>query len=266
VTAQGVVPNLSVAADATNDIDFVIPVPFVPLQMPLAEQINWLLDAPNYNNLQLTVQWADENSVFSGQGAAMGFTAYGSATGNPQLYVSRLIALDSNKFAGFIPARVWRTYQEIRSGNIVSGGNQLRLFQIPTGNRIRSMLLKSGVLSTSTSQGNTAYASLSNTVFQNLYAYRGTNKLFRRWNFFTDIQEDVQEAYGDPNTTTAGYALMEFAPSGNLQEVFDATGLVVGGQGDIDCFTQADIVGAANQGAVQLVEELRGLPQVATRS
>lgn len=261
-----VTPNLSIAADATNDVDFVVMVPFVPLQMPLSERINWLLDAPNYDNLQLQINWADENNVFSGQGAAIPFTAYGSATGNPTISVTRYFAMDTDMFRGFIPGRLWRYFLETRSGAIVSGGAQQRVFDIPRGNRIRSLMFKTGVLSTATSSGNTAFSTLSNTILSQIYAYRGTNKLFRRYNLYTDIQQEVAASFGLGRGYTPGYALMEFAKNGNLQEVFDATGLIIGDTGNIDCFIQADISAAANQAAVMIVEELRGKPVVAVQA
>lgn len=264
--AGRVTPNLSLTADATNDIDFTVLVPFVPMQMPLSEQLNWLLDAPNYDNLQLQINWADENNVFSGQGAAMTFSAYGSATGSPTISVTRLFAMDSDMFKGFIPGRLWRYFIETRSGAIVSGGAQQRVFDIPRGNRIRSLMFKTGVLNTAVSSGNTAFSTLSNTVLSAIYAYRGTNKLFRRYNLFTDIQQEVQAAFGINRGYTPGFALMDFAKHGNLQEVFDATGLIIGDTGNIDCFIQADISAAANQAAVMVIEELRGKPVVAVQS
>ncbi len=261
-----VTPNLSLAADATNDVDFVVDVPFVPMQMPLSEQINWLLDAPNYDNLQLQINWSDENNVFSGQGAAIAFTAYGSATGSPTISVTRLFSMDTDMFRGFVPGRLWRYFIETRSGVIVSGGAQQRLFDIPRGNRIRSLMFKTGTLNTGVSSGNTAFATLSNTILASMYAYRGTNKLFRRYNLYRDIQQEVVSAYGIGRGYTPGYALMDFAKHGNLQEVFDATGLIIGDTGNIDCFIQADITGAANQAAVMVIEELRGKPVVAVQS
>ena len=44
--------SLSTTASATNDIDFIVEVPFVPLKIKPSQAAQWMLDAPNYDQLQ----------------------------------------------------------------------------------------------------------------------------------------------------------------------------------------------------------------------
>lgn len=250
--------SLSTTASATNDIDFIIEVPFVPWNMKLSQQAQWMLDAPNYDQLQLTIQFADANSVFSGQTTQPTLSAYGSSSGNAQIIVSgEFVMAGSGRLAGYVPGRLWRYWQEVTSGDIVSGNNNSRQFNIPRGNVIRGFLLKTGVKSTATSPGNNAYTSRSNTVYTNIQVMRGLNKPVRNYPNFQQIQQDIASAYGFGLSDT-GYALVDFAQQSNQSEMLDLRGAVAGPTGDIDTFLQANVAGAANQAALCMYEELRG--------
>ncbi|MGH9770308.1 MAG: hypothetical protein ACRD4Q_01180 [Candidatus Acidiferrales bacterium] len=250
---------LSFAASATNDFEFFLNIVFPPEKVGLWQQFGYLLDAPNYDSLVMTVYFADDKSLFSGQTTASTFSAFGSATGSPELRVSGLFAQGGPQaFQGFIPGRVWRYYKENVSGDIVSGASQSRQYNIPTGYRIRSILMKTGVKATTTAAGNNAYASLSDNILQNINVFRGTNKAVRQFRDFTGVKEATRQAYAIlPDT---GYSLIEFCKHGALFEAFDATQMTAGPTGDVDFYLAADVTGAANQGALYAVEELRGKP------
>lgn len=251
---------LTLTANATNDIRFSIDVPFVPQNIPIAQQLGFLLDAPNYDALTLTIQYADDKSIYTGQTSASLFTAYGSASGSPRIRVSGLFAIAGpDKFAGFVPARVWRTYQEVVAGDIVSGNNNSRLFNLLKGYRIRSMLLKTGTKSAAVSSGNNVYATLSNSIVTNMKVMQGINRPIR---FFPDsfvLAEQTGNCYG--LTPTVGYGLLDFTERGHIWEALKTQGLVAGTSGDTDFFLQSDITGAASQAALLLTEELRQYPR-----
>lgn len=251
--------SLALTASATNDIRFTLMLPFTPLRVPIPEQTNWLLDAPNYDRLQLQVSYSDDKSVFTGQTSASTFSAFGSTSGSPRIRVEGQFALLNQSAFGFIPGRVWRYFQENTSGDITGSGTitNSRQYNIPRGNRVRNILMKTGVKSTTVTSGFNAYNTLSDTIFTNIKVQRGLNKSVRFYSDYFKIQNETAHSYG--MYPRSGYALIDFAQRGNLNEALDTVGLVAGPSGDTDLFVQADVAGAANQGALFLIEELRGI-------
>lgn len=250
--------TLSLTASATNDIRFYIELPFVPYALPARQWEGFLLDAPNYDALKLRIRFADDASVFV-RATAGTFSAFGSATGNPRIRVAGMFAQQGpQQFRGFIPARVWRYFSEVQSGDILSNTTESRLFNIPRGHRIRSILLKSGVRGTGVTSGNTSYLTLSDTILSRINVFRGINRLNRSHFGFFDLKENTGMRFGlNPNT---GYGLIDWVVNGVDMEALDTRGLVAGPSGDVDVFIQTDIVGAANQGAVAVFEEWRNSP------
>lgn len=252
--------QLDIAASATNDIRFFIDVPFVPLKLPARQQTGWLLDAPNYDSLRLTIQFGDDFSVFSGQTGTMTFSAFGSGGGSPRLRVgARYTMAGAQKFAGFLPGRIWRFFQDNQSSDLTSTGVATRLFNVPRGNMIRSILLKTGVkATTSVGSGNLPFATLNNNVLTNVRLFRGINKIVRDYNSFRDINNNQDQSYAF--SPPAGYALIDFVQNGEDQEIFDLRSAVAGPTGDVDTFIAADVTGVSNQVATVLYEEWRHRP------
>lgn len=251
--------SLATGANLTNDIRFGLFLPFIPMRIPLPSQSDWLLDAPNYDRLQLQVSFSDDKSVFSGQTTASTFSAFASATGNPRIRVEGQFALLNQSAFGFVPGRVWRYFQENTSGDITGSGTITgsRQYNIPRGNKIRNILMKTGVKATTVTAGFNAYNTLSDTIFTNIKVQRGLNKSVRFYPDYLKIQQETALSYGV--YPRSGYALIDFAQHGSLMEALDTVGLVAGPSGDTDLYVQADVAGAANQGALFLVEELRGI-------
>lgn len=252
-------PSLSVAASATNDIRFSLYIPFTPLNIPVDNQFGYMLDAPNYDRLTLTVQFADAKSVFTGQTTQPTFTAYGSATGNPSINVTGEFVLGGNNLLGFVPARTWRYFQEATTGDIVAAAtSNSRLYNFPRGNYIRGLMVKTGVKAATVTSGNDAYLSYSDTVLNTLQVFRGTNRVIRSFVDFKTIKEANQFDNGMYPQT--GYAMIDFCRNWQLGESLDTTGLVAGATGDVDVYLQTNIVGAAATAALFAIEELRGKP------
>jgi len=257
------VPNLSVAASATNDIRFTLYLPFYPLNLPIGQQLGYLLDAPNYDRLQLSVTFSDQKSVFSGQTTQPTFSAYGSASGSPRLRVEGQFALGGSGVFGYVPGRVWRYFVENTTGDITGTVTNSRQYNVPRGNRIRSVMIKTGTKSTGVTAGNNAYSSYSDTVFTNIKFQRGLNKSIRFYPSFYSIKFETQQSYG--SVSAVGHALIDFAQRGRINEALDTVGLIAGPSGDTDVFIQADVAGGSNMASLFLVEELRNIPRYLTR-
>lgn len=250
---------LLTSASAANDVRFILEVPFTPLKVPLGNKIGWLLDAPNYQSLQLTIQWADDQNIFSGQTTAPTFSAFGSASGSPAIQIGARFALGgAARFRGFQPGRLFRFSRDNSSSDMTTTANQIRLFDIPRGHRLRHILLKTGVNHTGVSTGNQAYATLSNTILTDLRINRGLNKINRQYFNMFDLRNeaDVFHAFAMPD----GYGLFEWVPDGWDGEVLDARNLVSGPTGDVDLNLQADVAGASDQRATAIYEEWRHAP------
>jgi len=273
--------RLTWAINAVNDIEFNLDVPFVPLGMPLWKQAEYLLDAPNYDNLTLRIFWADALQLVVAAGATLTLSAFGAVGGNPAITVSgRFAQAGPSLFRGFVPGRIWRTFQEVIAAPMLAVANQQRIFNLPRGNRIRSMLLKVGQ-KVAVTAGNNVYGALGwpGGLFAlagppdsgvpveqfaltpgNVTVFRGTNKVNRVYDSFLDLGEETVRAYGV--RPRSGYGLIDYCEHGIEDEIFDLRALIAGPTGDVDCFIQWDIPAAvALSAAVVVYEEWRGGPR-----
>jgi len=253
--------SLSITASATNDIDFYLPILFTPGKMPAFKQDEWALDAPNYDSLKLEVYWGDEASIFTKGTNASTFSAYGSSSGSPEIRVyGKFYQAGLNLFRGFVPGRVFRYFTELTGSAMTTTATGVRLFNLPRGWRLRGIMLKAGVKASTTS-GNNAYLSLTDTALANLNVYRGLNKSVRLYRDLIDMRQDLAGPYD--NTLPSGYGLIDFVQYGMDEEILDLRGLIAGPTGDVDCFVQGDVTGATNQAALAVWEEWRYAAQVA---
>lgn len=255
------IPQVSVIGGDTNDIRIALYLPFTPLRIPVNTQLGYILDCPNYDRLQLQVTFGDGTALFTGGVAAANVTwsAYGSATGSPRIRVLGQYVLGGTSMYGFVPARTWRYFTEITGSQMTTTATQQRLFNMPRGNKIRALMLKTGTKATTQTAGLDVYDTLSDDILNNVLIQRGLNKSIRIYPDYRTIKYDVQQAYG--MYSRDGHALIDFAQRGRLSEALDTVGLVAGPSGDTDLYVQGDVTGAANQAALFLVEELRGIPR-----
>lgn len=256
-----VVGTLATGVGAAVDFTVFCPIWFFPLGIPAAQQAYYLLDAPNYSNLKLTVQWPDDKNIYTGQTTAGTFSANGSGTGSPIIDVYGVFAqAGPSAFKGYVPGRMFLTFQENLSSLLTTTATQQQLFNLPTGFHLRSVMLKTGVKSTATTSGNNSYNTLSDTILSNLKWQRGFNKNHRIYKTYDALKEDSAMAYALLADT--GYALMDYCQHGTVKEAMDASQLVSGATGDVAFNIVSDVAGAANQGAVLVQEELRYDPQL----
>ena len=249
---------ISVTASATNDMIIQIAVPFVPLRMPASVQAQYLLDAPNYESLKLTVQWGDFKSVVVPGSTAATWSAYGSATGSPELRVIGGFALHPTRFSGFVPGRIWYYFQEVTGTIPTTTATGVRLLDIPRGFGMRKVALKTGVKATNTTAGNNSYSSLTDFLTE-LRVNLGLGKYIRRFNDGNGVYADLAESYNLSGRTT-GFNAIDFAQYGAPGEVLQTRDLISGPNGNVDLYLQADVTGASNQAILANFEEWRYLP------
>jgi hypothetical protein len=264
--AEGPLPELptswSFSGSATNDFEFHVVVPFVPAKMSPLEQLNYVLDAPNYETLKLTVYWADTASMFGSYTTAPTLSAFGSASGSPECQVHGIFALGgANRFAGVVPGKVWRYFNRITDSRVTTSATSVRLAELPKGYHIRNISLKTGVLRTGTSAGNVAYNTYSDFLTE-IKIMRGLNYAIR----YAKLPSVVRAVFAIQRdvVTPVGWTIFDFAHSGLLGESLSTRDMIAGPSGTVDFFLQADVTGASNQALTVLIEEVRQLPVVAT--
>lgn len=252
------------AANATNDFRVHILVPFVPMGVHPLEQANYLLDTPNYDQLKVSIRCGDVASAFGSYSTAPALSAYGSASGSPRIRVAGYWALaGAARFGNRVPGKVFRYFQEVTGSTMTTTAPNVRIVDIPRGNFIRAIVMKTGVKSTTVTAGNSAYASLSDSILSEIKINRGLNRPVRYYPIQEQIRSEGVIASGYAGK--AGYNVVDFSPNGVLGEAFDARALVAGSTGQTDLYVAADVTGAANQAALFVWEEIQQLPYAPAR-
>lgn len=250
--------TLSVTASATNDIVCQILVPFTPLRMPVGVQSGYLLDAPNYESLKMTIQWGDYKSVVVAGTTPPTWSAYGSASGSPELRVSGGFAIHPTRFANFVPGRIFRYFQEITGTIPTTTATGVRIWDVPRGFDIRGLFFRSGIKSTVATAGNNAFASHSDFL-NDIRINLGLGKYIRRYMNGDAVYSDLVSSY-NLQARLPGINPIDFAQYGSPGEVLNTRGLISGPNGNVDLYLQADVAGAANQAIVAQLEEWRYRP------
>jgi hypothetical protein len=267
VPPRALLNGFAAGANLTTDFiiiyDIIFP-PAWPQPSPgiTRQQAQWLLDAPNYDRLVMTIFWGDVASGYSGANlpALGGFMVGAGAV--PDCTVQALYALGGKNdlFQGFVPGRVWRYFGENTTGDILATVVGSRQYNVPRGFKIARLMTKTGVKSILVTAGNDAYVTLLNTVFPtNIRLNYGTNKTVRLHPDYHSLRETNRQSF--ELLPSDGYGILDFISHGILGEALDCQNLVAGPTGDVDVFLSTNTLAGANQGALFLVEELRGTPQ-----
>lgn len=252
---------ISVSASAANDIVCQVLVPFVPLRVSPQVQASFLLDAPNYESLKLSLQFGDYKNLVTPGSTAPTWSAYGSGSGSPSVRVYGAFSMNANRFAGFVPGRIFRYFQEITGSVPTTTATGVRFWDVPRGFDVRSILLKTGVKATSITSGNNAYLTRSDFL-TDLRFNVGLGKYIRRYLDANANFADLAQSYNLGSRIT-GVNVFDFAQNGHLQDALNTRPYIAGPTGNVDVYLSADISGAANQAILALMEEIRYRPVVA---
>lgn len=251
---------LNLAPNAANDFRWTLKIPFVPENMPWWEKVKFLCDAPNYDSFKLNLTIGSDKSIFTGQTVAPTLGGVGGV-GTASVFVSAYRALGGkNQFSGYVPGRVWRTFQE-ETVNLVAGGAQLRLFNINRGYLITTLLMKTGIKSAAVNPGENVYNSLSNAALNNIILNRGTGRQIRKWRTYFSFRSDGVTGFEVGLDADTGYAWTTFTPDEYLGEALNTKQYITGPTGEIDVFLSGDCTALGAGGSELLMtEELREAP------
>ena len=239
---------LAVTHGQSYNVDFNIILDFPPAHLRLEEQVGYLLDVPNYSQLELDLQFGDALSIWNPAGT----TTF--AITNQNVNVLGRYAQEKGKFAGFAFGLKYMIFTENATSDLTTTANQKNLYQLDNKGRIRSILVKTGTKATTTTAGNNAYATVSDSILANLRIVQTPSQKFREYARFTDIKaiNSNDHKYNPPT----GYALIEFGGDGLSFEALAPKSIATGQAGDTNLWLQADPTGAANQAMVTVQESL----------
>lgn len=260
---------LSNAANATNDFDFVLPIPLFPPDISPADQVFHSLHGPDWaGNLYLDVQTADPTAM----GATLAqianggtITAYGSASGVGAIDILSERPLVTKEYMAKIkPAIVFRVQNFQQPTATVSGtsGTGLKLADLTVGKDTVRIFLKTGTQLAATTGGVVAYTSLSDTIVtRTFFSMDNRNLRFQNSNADSCLQDYVGRSSG--RVVPIGYKLIDFASStgngpANPKASFSSSKLTAARKFEID----GDVTGAVNQIAEVVQEMLLGRPQL----
>ena len=236
--------TLAVGTGAYN-LDFNIIIDFPPPNVRVEEQIGYLLDVPNWSNLEIDLQFGDANSLWNPSTTTFAWT-------NQVVNVLGRYAMEPGKFAGFGFGLRYLLGTEIAGSLLTTTATKQNLFQLDAKPKVRGLLLKTGVKATTTTAPNNAYATLSDSILANVNLIKAPNLMFRQYFRTTDLK--AINAYGQKRNPVTGYAWLDFVLNGLSFEALNPTVLANGAANDMNLWIQADVAGAANQ-ALMVVQD-----------
>jgi hypothetical protein len=255
---------LSSAASATNDIDFVLPIPLFPPDVSGGDIPFYCLHAPDWaGNLYMDVKTADPTALGMTLVQSTGPFAFGSGTGNASLEINSERPLISKDFMSKIrPAIVFRTTNAQQPTATVAGtsGSGLKLADLTVGKDTTRIFAKFGTQLAATTGGVVTFGSLSDQIATRTFFSMDVRALrFQGPNGDSVLQDYLGRKYG--RTVPAGYRVMEFvstmgpAPA-NPKAAFPSSKLTAARKFELD----ADVTAAGNQIAEVVQEMLLGRP------
>ncbi len=210
---------LSGLANATNDIDFSLPIPLFPPDISPADQVFHSLHGPDWaGNLYMDLQFADVTALggtLANTANGGTLTAYGSAAGAASIDILSERPLVTKEYMAKIkPAIVFRITNFQQPTATVQGqsGSGIKLADLTVGKDTVRIFLKTGTAQASTTGGVVAYGALSDgIVTRTFFSMDNRNLRFQNANADSVLQDYVGRSYG--RVIPVGYKMIDFASS-----------------------------------------------------
>jgi hypothetical protein len=200
-------------ASATQDIDFVLPIPLFPLDLSPSDQQFYCIHGPDWpGNLYFDILCADVTAL-GVTTAQASLSAYGSASGSPSIDILSVRPLLSKSLASQIrPAVTFRTQNFSQPTAAVSTGASgagVKLGDLIVGKDTTRIVFKSGTAQTGTSAGVTAYNVLSDAIVTRTFVSLDSRQLrFQNSNADSTLMDYMNLFYG--RTNPVGYRVIDF--------------------------------------------------------
>jgi hypothetical protein len=260
---------LSGLANATNDFEFVLPIPLFPVGINPAEQSFWAYHGPDWaGNLYIDVLPADPTALgvtLASLANSGNVTAYNSSSGNGTIDImSERPLLTKTLAANIRPGITFRTTNSQQPTAVANGssaaGSAADIFDAIVGKDTTRFFVKAGTQLSGTSANVVVYGSLSDQIFtQTFFSLDSRTLRFQGANRDSCLQDNMARAYG--RAIPIGYKVLDFiqnrggGPS-NAKASFPSTKMTAARKFQVN----ADTTSASNQIAEVVQENLLGRP------
>lgn len=237
-------------ASATQDFDFVLPIPMFPFDISPSDQTFYSLHGPDWpGNLYFDILFADVTALGVTTAQAT-LSAFGSGSGSPTLDILSERPLVGKDLASKIrPAVTFRVQNFSQPTAAVTGvsGSGVKLGDLTVGKDTTRIFIKAGAAQGGTSAGVTAYASVSDAIITRSFVSLDNRQLrFQNANADSVLQDYMARMYG--RTTPVGYRMIDFISgvgtgTANPKAAFQSSQLTAARKFELD----ADVVAAGGQ-------------------
>jgi hypothetical protein len=251
---------LSNTANATNDIDFTLPVPMFPFDLSPSDQTFYALHGPDWpGNLYFDVNFADVTAlgVTLAQSAVSSFGAAGGSATVDILSERPLVSKPlASKVRPGLTFRVQNTSQPTAAVSTGATASGTKLADLTVGKDTTRILRKAGTSLAATSAGVVVYGTLSDSIItRDVIAMDNRQLRFQNANANSAMQDYMGRAYG--RNVPAGYFLLDFISgtgtgTANAKAAFQSSQLTAARKFELD--GDVSIVSATN--IAEVIQEM----------
>lgn len=259
---------LDVTNAHTNDVEFILPIPTFPPSISDADQPFYCLHGPDWQgNLFLSVLCGDGTCLATANPPSnAAFTAYGTGSGSPTITIfAERPLLGKDLMARIRPAITFRQEftQQPTATVSGSGGTLAKLQNLVVGKDTTRLFLKTGVIASGLSSGNTAYGSLSDSIVTRTIPQVDNKPVRFLSAAFQDLaaQDYSSRSYG--RVIPIGFKMIDFifgtgTGPANPRAAYGSSTLDASRQYELD----GDTTASSNQIAAVIQEMLLGQPAI----
>lgn len=251
---------LSNTASATNDVDFVLPIPLFPFDLSPSDQTFYSLHGPDWpGNLYFDVNFADVTAL-GVTTAQSTLTAFGSASGSATMDILSERPLVSKQLASQIrPGVTFRVQNTSQPTTVVSTGSAAtgaKIADLTVGKDTTRVFRKVGTSLAATSSGVVVYGTLSDTILtRDVIAMDNRQLRFQNANANSVMQDYMGRMYG--RTIPSGYIMIDFVSgigtgTANAKAAFQSSQLTAARKFEYD----ADVNTVAATQIAEVVQEM----------
>lgn len=248
---------LGTTAGSPYDTEILYNIPLTPV-LPVAAKVSlvpFLYQQKDWGDtLQIFLTFADATALGTLGTAVVTFTAFGSGSGSPQLYLFTNYEILGALAESISSAVVIRNTQNVPQSQITSAASTLQRLQLLQKQKTTNIMLKSGALAAGTSAGVSVYSTLSDAIFQQTQIIVD-NKPVRN-NFLNSAYKEYA-GYSFDARLPQGYLPFSFIDSMNPLTAYPADQLAGGSVFELD--SQVATGGATNFAEV-IQEMYLGVP------
>jgi hypothetical protein len=251
---------LSNAANATNDVDFTLPIPMYPFDLSPSDQTFYSLHGPDWpGNLYFDINTADQTAM-GVTVAQASFFAFGSGAGTPVINIHSerpLISKDlASKVRPGVTFRVQNTSQPTTAVSTGAATAGVKLGDLTVGKDTTRVFRKAGTSLAATTGGVVVYGTLSDTILtRDVIAMDNRQLRFQIGNGNSTMQDYMGRMYG--RTVPTGYVMIDFISgigtgTANAKASFQSAQLTAARKFEYD----ADVNTVAATNIAELVQEM----------